>query len=65
MVATWSNKGGLEAAWTAHSGTVRDLGWHPGGDVIATVGDDGFLALWDKGKEIRRENVTSRMSKNR
>jgi len=64
MVATWSNAGGLMAGWTAHPGQVRDLCWHPTDGVLASVGDDGFLALWDeKGRVMRRENLTSRLSK--
>jgi WD40 repeat protein len=32
----------------AHGGQICGIAWQPGGDLIATSGDDGFLRLWSK-----------------
>ncbi|HEU4423837.1 MAG TPA: hypothetical protein VFR67_15000, partial [Pilimelia sp.] len=36
------------ATWQAHAGDfVREVSWHPDGELIASCGDDGTLAVWD------------------
>ena len=36
----------VKFAVDAHGGRIRGLAFHPGGDVVATGGQDGFVRLW-------------------
>lgn len=39
--------GRVVASFRGHSDTVRSIGWSPDGTLLASVGDDGRLLLWD------------------
>ncbi|WP_037408866.1 WD40 repeat domain-containing protein [Candidatus Solirubrobacter pratensis] len=46
-VAVWDSGTWEEVArWLAHEGEAAGLAWHPGGEALATGGEDGLVRLW-------------------
>jgi hypothetical protein len=56
-LALWKVGYGRIAGWRAHEGDARALDLHPGGELVASGGDDGFLRLWSRQGERVAELV--------